>query len=79
MFQLASLCLLLAAAAKVDITPQSSQWLMGYNARVENALTVLAALESVLTHQGFAVPARAGVESARAYARQAIQTAAPAT
>lgn len=53
--------------------------LMGYNARVENALTVLAALESVLTHQGFAVPARAGVEAARVYARQALQAAAPAT
>jgi (S)-ureidoglycine-glyoxylate aminotransferase len=53
--------------------------LMGYNARIENALTVLAALESVLTHQGFAMPARAGVEAARAYARQALQAATPAT
>jgi (S)-ureidoglycine-glyoxylate aminotransferase len=53
--------------------------LMGYNARVENALTVLAALESVLAHQGFALPAGAGVETARAYARQALQAAAPAT
>jgi (S)-ureidoglycine-glyoxylate aminotransferase len=53
--------------------------LMGYNARIENALTVLAALESVLTHQGFQMPARAGVEAARAYARQALQAATPAT
>jgi len=45
--------------------------LMGYNARLENALTVLTALESVLTAQGFAVPAGAGVEAARAQARQA--------
>src|SRR5688572_10827808 len=40
--------------------------LMGYNARIENALTVLAALETVLTSRGFAVPPGAGVEAARA-------------
>jgi (S)-ureidoglycine-glyoxylate aminotransferase len=44
--------------------------LMGYNARVENALTVLSALEHVLTSHGFGVPHWAGVEAARAYARQ---------
>lgn len=44
--------------------------LMGYNARIENALTVLAALESVLASQKFGLPAGAGVEAARAYARQ---------
>jgi (S)-ureidoglycine-glyoxylate aminotransferase len=45
--------------------------LMGYNARLENALTVLAALETVLTSRSFGVPAGAGVEAARAHARQA--------
>ena len=50
--------------------------LMGYNARVENALTVLAALESVLASRGFAVPPGAGVEAARAHARQAAAIAA---
>ena len=45
--------------------------LMGYNARIENALTVLAALETVLTSRSFAVSAGAGVEAARATARQA--------
>jgi (S)-ureidoglycine-glyoxylate aminotransferase len=44
--------------------------LMGYNARVENALTVLSALEHVLTAHGFTAPHWAGVEAARAYARQ---------
>jgi (S)-ureidoglycine-glyoxylate aminotransferase len=44
--------------------------LMGYNARIENALTVLAALESVLTSQKFGVPAGAGVDAARASIRQ---------
>jgi len=44
--------------------------LMGYNARIENALTVLAALESVLASQKYGLPAGAGVEAARAYARQ---------
>jgi (S)-ureidoglycine-glyoxylate aminotransferase len=53
--------------------------LMGYNARIENALTVLSALEHVLTAHGFGVPHWAGVEAARAYARQAVQAAAPAT
>lgn len=38
MFQLASICLLLAAAAKVDITPQTSQWLMGYGPRKSTAV-----------------------------------------
>jgi (S)-ureidoglycine---glyoxylate transaminase len=46
--------------------------LMGYNARIENALTVLAALESVLALQGFGVSAGAGVEAARAYARRSV-------
>jgi neutral ceramidase len=32
-FQLVSICLLLASAVKVDITPQTSQWLMGYGPR----------------------------------------------
>jgi (S)-ureidoglycine-glyoxylate aminotransferase len=45
--------------------------LMGYNARLENALTVLAALETVLTSRSFGVPAGAGVEAARAHAHQA--------
>src|SRR4051794_5022903 len=49
--------------------------LMGYNARIENALTVLSALEHVLTAHGFGVPHWAGVEAARAYARQAVQAA----
>jgi (S)-ureidoglycine-glyoxylate aminotransferase len=44
--------------------------LMGYNARLENALIVLAAFESVLASRGFGVPAGAGVEAARAFARQ---------
>jgi (S)-ureidoglycine-glyoxylate aminotransferase len=45
--------------------------LMGYNARVENAIKVLAALESVLHSRGVAIPPRAGVEAARAHARPA--------
>jgi (S)-ureidoglycine---glyoxylate transaminase len=45
--------------------------LMGYNARLQNALTVLSALESILTSRGFAVPAGAGVEAARTHARHA--------
>jgi (S)-ureidoglycine---glyoxylate transaminase len=45
--------------------------LMGYNARLQNALTVLSALESILISRGFAVPAGAGVEAARAHARHA--------
>jgi (S)-ureidoglycine-glyoxylate aminotransferase len=49
--------------------------LMGYNARTENALTVLAALESVLAAQGLRVPARGGVEAARAFARRAAISA----
>jgi aspartate aminotransferase-like enzyme len=44
--------------------------LMGYNARLSNALTALAALESVLPSRGFSVPAGAGVEAARTQARQ---------
>jgi (S)-ureidoglycine-glyoxylate aminotransferase len=52
--------------------------LMGYNARIENALTVLAALESVLTSQRFGVPPGAGVEAARAYARQLSRPATDA-
>jgi aspartate aminotransferase-like enzyme len=44
---------------------------MGYNARLENALTVLAALETVLTSRSFGVPAGAGVEAARSHAHQA--------
>jgi (S)-ureidoglycine-glyoxylate aminotransferase len=42
--------------------------LMGYNARLENAMKVLAALESVLHSRGFEMPPRAGVQAARAYA-----------
>lgn len=38
--------------------------LMGYNARSENVLTVLSALEQVLALQGYPVPPRAGVEAA---------------
>jgi (S)-ureidoglycine-glyoxylate aminotransferase len=45
--------------------------LMGYNARPENAVTVLSALENVLTHQGFGVPAGAGVAAARSAASRA--------
>jgi (S)-ureidoglycine---glyoxylate transaminase len=45
--------------------------LMGYNARLENAVKVLSALENVLHSHGFDAPARAGVEAARALARQA--------
>jgi (S)-ureidoglycine-glyoxylate aminotransferase len=45
--------------------------LMGYNARVENAIKMLAALESVLHSRGVDVPPRAGVEAARAHARRA--------
>lgn len=43
--------------------------LMGYNARLENALLLLTALATVLPAQGFAVPPHAGVDAARvAYA-----------
>jgi (S)-ureidoglycine---glyoxylate transaminase len=38
--------------------------LMGYNARLENVLTVLAALEQVLAGHGFDAPPRAGVRAA---------------
>ena len=41
---------------------------MGYNARSENALTVLGALERVLTSQGHRVAPGVGVEAARAFA-----------
>jgi (S)-ureidoglycine---glyoxylate transaminase len=44
--------------------------LMGYNARLENAIKVLAALESVLHSRGFDTPPRAGVQAARAYVQQ---------
>ncbi len=50
--------------------------LMGYNARLENAVTVLAALESVLAHSGFGMPAGAGVAAARAAAIRAATTPA---
>ena len=50
--------------------------LMGYNARVENALKVLAALEDVLHSRGVDLPPRAGVEAARAHARQAAAVTA---
>ena len=45
--------------------------LMGYNARPENAITVLAALESVLHSRGYDTPPRAGVQAARAHVQQA--------
>jgi aspartate aminotransferase-like enzyme len=38
--------------------------LMGYNARLENVLTVLAALEQVLAGHAFDAPPRAGVRAA---------------
>ena len=50
--------------------------LMGYNARLENALKILAALESVLHDRGVDIPPRAGVEAARAHARRAAATTA---
>jgi (S)-ureidoglycine-glyoxylate aminotransferase len=40
--------------------------LMGYNARPDNVLLLLGALEDVLTAEGYGVPPRAGVEAARA-------------
>jgi (S)-ureidoglycine---glyoxylate transaminase len=40
--------------------------LMGYNARLENAIQVLGALEQVLQSRGFGVPSGAGVAAARA-------------
>ena len=49
--------------------------LMGYNARLENAIKVLAALESVLHSRGFDTLPRAGVQAARAYVQQADATA----
>jgi (S)-ureidoglycine-glyoxylate aminotransferase len=45
--------------------------LMGYNARPENAMLVLGALERVLAGQGFLMPHGAGVEAARAFASTA--------
>ena len=42
--------------------------LMGYNARYENAIRVLAALEQVLAAHGFRVPVGAGVAAVRAAA-----------
>ena len=44
--------------------------LMASNFRFETAIQVLSALESVLHARGFDLPARAGVEAARAHARQ---------
>jgi len=52
--------------------------LMGYNARLENALTVLSALERVLSGRGFRLPAGAGVEAAREHARLAAAVPAQA-
>jgi (S)-ureidoglycine---glyoxylate transaminase len=49
--------------------------LMGYNARLENAIKVLAALESVLHSRGFDTPPRAGVQAARAYVQHATASA----
>ena len=43
--------------------------LMGYNARLENAIRVLAALEQVLSVRGFPLPVGAGVEAAQAAAQ----------
>jgi (S)-ureidoglycine---glyoxylate transaminase len=40
--------------------------LMGYNARLENAIQVLGALEQVLQSRGFGVPSGAGIAAARA-------------
>ncbi|MGE3907823.1 MAG: alanine--glyoxylate aminotransferase family protein [Chloroflexota bacterium] len=48
--------------------------LMGYNARAENAIRVLSALETVLSARGFKLPAGAGVETARAAVQQASST-----
>lgn len=49
--------------------------LMGYNARLENAIRVLGALEEVLAARGFSVPPGAGVEAARAavQAQEAVE------
>jgi aspartate aminotransferase-like enzyme len=44
---------------------------MGYNARADNVVSVLVALEDVLTDQGYGVPTGAGVAAARASLRQA--------
>ncbi|MFN8633627.1 MAG: alanine--glyoxylate aminotransferase family protein [Chloroflexota bacterium] len=52
--------------------------LMGYNARLQNAITVLAALEHVLPAHGFAVAPGEGVKAARAYAQQALASPSPA-
>ncbi|MCC6173936.1 MAG: alanine--glyoxylate aminotransferase family protein [Chloroflexi bacterium] len=43
--------------------------LMGYNARPENALLVLGALEAVLASEGYPVAAGSGVAAARAFAQ----------
>ncbi len=43
--------------------------LMGYNARLENALLVLGALERILIGQGLTIEHGAGIEAARAFAR----------
>ncbi|MCC7370780.1 MAG: alanine--glyoxylate aminotransferase family protein [Chloroflexi bacterium] len=45
--------------------------LMGYNARFENAIRVLGALEQVLVGRGFRLPTGAGVAAARAAAQEA--------
>lgn len=41
--------------------------LMGYNARVENAIIALGALEGVLADSGLEAPPGVGVEAARAF------------
>jgi aspartate aminotransferase-like enzyme len=48
---------------------------MGYNARLENALLVLSALEDVLDGQGHRVERGAGVAAARAWTGAAIRSA----
>lgn len=52
--------------------------LMGYNARYENAIRVLAALEQVLAARGFRLPVGAGVEAARGAAAAHAAPALPA-
>ena len=52
--------------------------LMGYNARYENAIRVLAALEQVLAARGFRLPTGAGVAAARAAAAAQDASALPA-
>lgn len=52
--------------------------LMGYNARLENAIRVLGALEQVLAARGFRVQVGAGIEAARAAAQAQEASALPA-